>query len=314
MNDIISLPSYTIVGLKKAQKVLVIDSNNIGWRAFCAPAYKHLTFKGTPSGHVFGFVSIVLSFINPKIPTAVVYAVDGYPREKYALYPGYKGGRGDRTNTGDPMPDITELTQLLPGYYLRDPDQEADDVIATFVSKLRRREAVSESGSCREVVVVSGDRDMLALADKAFIQSSSKEAPIGNSPDKIGERFGLSALSPKALPYFRATIGDPSDNIHPAASRIRTNALGRLLQNKCPNSIDEFVNLIERDNEHLSPRERRELADKSNVLRNNHKLIQLKEFLPIWPKRNTRDFAALHNFVVNRFGCTGLVSQLNRFK
>jgi len=313
--SLIPLEPFSLVGLSRARRVLLIDSNNIGWRSWHSKGYSFMTgSNGQRSGHVFGFCKTVLAFLRQRtsLPTSVVYAIDGHPVDKYAAFPEYKGNRSRSHAHGDPMPDVTRLVQHLPGYVLHHPEHEADDVIASFEARFRKRERRAGRRQQARIIVVSGDHDMLQLATKnTVIQPRAGDSPV--AIDQIADKLHRSwkntppALGPEHVALWKALFGDSSDNIR-GVPRLRKAPVAVVLAA----SDGTLANFLDRARKHLGKAHLDRLLEHENVVQANLELIRLRRKLRVWPQRTKVDARVLHRLVVKQFGCVSLAEDLER--
>ncbi|MBO5884732.1 MAG: DNA polymerase I, partial [Clostridia bacterium] len=137
------------------EKLLIIDGNSLANRAFYAlPPLQNQ--NGEYSNAIYGFVNILLKFINEQNPTHIAVAFD-HSRHTFRtdMYAEYKGTR-------KPMPDelryqMPLLKQLLcdMGIKIYEVDGiEADDIIGTIAKNSKAHN-----------IILSGDRDVLQLVD-----------------------------------------------------------------------------------------------------------------------------------------------------
>jgi len=313
--SLIPMAPYPIVGLARARRILLVDSNNVGWRSWHAKGYSFMTNKqGHRSGHVFGFCKTIIAFLRQRasLPTAVVYAIDGHPVAKYDAYPEYKGNREGSRAHGDPMPDITRLVRHLPGYVLYDKDHEADDVIASFETRFRRREQRAGRSNPAQIVVVSGDHDMLQLmTEHTVIQARAADAPVpaDGVADKLhrGWKDTPPALQPKHVALWKALFGDSSDNIK-GVPRLRKAPVAAVLARSDGTLPDFMVRaMAQLGKAHLT-----RIGQHLSVVEANLELIRLDRTQRIWPQRTKVDTDVLHRLVVKQFGCVSLAEDIER--
>ncbi|MBN2558446.1 MAG: DNA polymerase I [Clostridia bacterium] len=192
-------------------KLLLIDGNSILNRAYFAMMGNRMlsTAEGLPTNAIFGFLNTYDKFAASESPTHAAVAFDtSKPTFRHGMYDGYKAGRkpmpDDLAAQLPVMKDILDrmgITRLeLPGY-------EADDILGTLVEKAR--------GEGCEVVVLTGDRDMMQLAgEKTVIRipTTAKGTTTVSSYDRdsILNEFGIE---PNQFIEVKALMGDKSDNI-----------------------------------------------------------------------------------------------------
>ncbi|CAI6022675.1 DNA polymerase I [Paenibacillus sp. JJ-100] len=187
-------------------KFILIDGNSIIYRAFFAmPPLTNS--KGLHTNAVYGFTTMLLRLLEEHKPTHVMVAFDaGKVTFRHEGYQEYKGGR-EKTppELSEQFPLLKELLQGLGIAQFELAGYEADDIIGTLTKR------ADEAG--RQVLVVSGDKDMLQLAsDNVHIGLTRKGVTDIElyDPNQIKERYGLSPLQ---IIDLKGLMGDASDNI-----------------------------------------------------------------------------------------------------
>lgn len=188
-------------------KLILIDGNAILHRAFHALPASLTTTSSEPINAVYGFVSMLLRIIIDLKPTHIAVAFDT-PVETFrkAEYVGYQAHR--------PRMESELSSQFEKTYKILDAMNipiykmeryEADDVIGTIVNQCK--------GRVDEVVVVTGDRDILQLVDdkKVYVYMPIKGLSQAKLYDEEGviERMGVK---PSQIVDLKALMGDSSDN------------------------------------------------------------------------------------------------------
>ncbi|TMV48328.1 DNA polymerase I [Paenibacillus mesophilus] len=188
------------------EKLILIDGNSIASRAFYAlPLLSNSS--GLHTNAVFGFTTMLLKLIEEEKPTHFLVAFDaGKVTFRHTEYKDYKGGRAKTPpELSEQFPLIRELVQSfgIPQFEL--PGYEADDIIGTMTR------LADERGL--QVIVVSGDKDMLQLASEhvtiALTRKGVSEVDR-YTPEAISEKYGLV---PKQIIDLKGLMGDASDNI-----------------------------------------------------------------------------------------------------
>lgn len=193
-------------------KLILIDGNAILHRAY--HALPPLTSKeGKPIGAVYGFISMLLRVIQDLKPTHIAVAFDTEkPTFRHVAYVGYQAQRprvdSDLTSQFEIAGDVLESFGVpvfaAPGF-------EADDVIGTLAQQAKSQ--------IEEIVVVTGDRDLLQLVNgkiKVYmpIKGLSDAKLFGR--EEVIERLGVD---PEEVVDYKALVGDPSDN-YPGVSGV----------------------------------------------------------------------------------------------
>lgn len=187
-------------------KLMLIDGNSILYRAFFAiPPLTNSS--GFQTNAVYGFTTMLLKVLAEENPTHILVAFDaGKTTFRHEGYAEYKGGR-EKTppELSQQFPVLKELIHSfsIPQYEL--PGYEADDIIGTL-SRLAEDEG-------KQVVVVSGDKDLLQLASKqvtVLLTRKGVSEVEKYGPADIHERYGLT---PPQIIDLKGLMGDASDNI-----------------------------------------------------------------------------------------------------
>ena len=164
------------------------------------------TAGGEPTAALYGFATVLVKLVRERSPAGIGFAFDAGSRRRRAIDPGYKASRRP------PPPELSaqlarvrELPQQIGAPALMVPGEEADDVLATAAREL------GEQG--HQVLVVSGDRDLLQIAGPAVrILFVGRRGGAHEEYDaaRVEARFGVP---PRALPDLRAFLGDPADDL-----------------------------------------------------------------------------------------------------
>jgi len=188
------------------EKLILIDGNSIAYRAFFAlPLLSNSS--GLHTNAVFGFTTMLLKLIEEQKPTHFLVAFDaGKATFRHEGYKEYKGGR-EKTppELSEQFPLIKELIQSFSINQYELAGYEADDIIGTMTRMADERGL--------DVIVVSGDKDMLQLAsDRVTIALTRKGISEVDlyTPQAIQDKYGLV---PKQIIDLKGLMGDASDNI-----------------------------------------------------------------------------------------------------
>jgi protein Xni len=198
-------------------KLLAIDGLNIVRRVYEASPEPDSDLKASIA--LRHALSSFRNVLEAHAPTHVLAAFDyGGDNWRHALYPRYREGRA-------PMPSY--LRDALPGFHqrLREvglhvlaiPEVEADDVIATSVTRW-----LSEGRG--EAIVATTDKDLHCLiADGALVWDHFK----GEWHDDawVRARFGVA---PERMLDLLALMGDPTDGV-PGVDKVGMKTAARLL-------------------------------------------------------------------------------------
>jgi 5'-3' exonuclease len=190
---------------------MLVDAANLYFRAFYAIPDSVTAPDGRPVNAVRGFLDMAASLIERRRPTRWVACLDldWRPAFRVALIPSYKAHRV-APDGAEEVPDLLSpqvplLLEVLTALGLATAGAEgfeADDVIATLAHR-----------DTDDVLVVSGDRDMLALAtDRVMILYTAKGiAKLEEmGPAQIRAKYGVPA---EHYADFAVLRGDPSDGL-----------------------------------------------------------------------------------------------------
>ncbi|HEY6724551.1 MAG TPA: 5'-3' exonuclease H3TH domain-containing protein, partial [Polyangiaceae bacterium] len=164
------------------------------------------------------------------------------------------------------MPKIRQVLESMEIPILECPGFEADDVLATLAARL------AAQGS--QVLVVSGDRDLLQLAGVAvvvlFVGQRGK-APTRYDRARVFERFGVE---PEQLPLYVALVGDTSDNI-PKVKGIGPKTASALLRG-CTGATELLGRL-----DQVPPKLRSVLSEHADQIQQSEALARLRRDVPL---------------------------------
>ena len=186
--------------------LLLIDAH-----AFIHRAYHALpdltTPSGEPAGAIYGLAAILVKMLKELAPDYAVAAYDlPGPTHRHEAYKEYKGKRAKIEDALvaqlDRSRDIFEAFHI-PIYDA--PGFEADDVIGTFATKLKKD---------FDVIIASGDMDTLQLVDDKRVRVFTLKKGINDTviydEAAVKERYGFA---PELMADYKGLRGDPSDNI-----------------------------------------------------------------------------------------------------
>ncbi len=206
-----------------ARKVAVIDGNSLMHRAYHAVPPTMNAPDGTPTNAVFGFLSMILKFIDMAKPDVLVCAFDAgkpaFRMEALAQYKAQRPPMDDELRVQFPI--IEELLSAMDVPVVKVPGWEGDDILGTVAA---RDEALGY-----ETLLVTGDKDAYQLATENTHIVTTKRGITDVAiygPAEVLERYGVS---PEQFPDFLGLMGDSSDNI-PGVPGIGAKTAAKLLQ------------------------------------------------------------------------------------
>ncbi len=190
------------------KKILLVDGYSIANRAFYGiPLLSNA--EGVYTNAAYGFFNILIRVMKMESPTAVAAAFDlKAPTFRHKMYADYKGTRsGMPQELLSQIPIIEEMLQTLAIPVFSMEGYEADDLLGTLA-----RHYAAEGA---DVTILSGDRDLLQLADekiKILIPKTQKGGTELESyyPADVVAKYGAD---PAGYLQMKALMGDSSDNI-----------------------------------------------------------------------------------------------------
>jgi DNA polymerase-1 len=198
---------------KKSEKpergrLLLLDGHSLAYRAFFAlPPENFSTTTGQPTNAVYGFTAMLINVLRDEQPTHVAVAFDrSEPTFRHEQYVEYKANRRETPEDfRSQLSLIFEVLDALGIKRLSVAGYEADDLIATL--------ATQAEAEGMDVLIVSGDRDVLQLVDDQVTVLMTRRGITDMSrftPAAVEEKY---TLTPAQYPDFAAVRGDPSDNL-----------------------------------------------------------------------------------------------------
>ncbi len=206
------------------KKLVLIDGSALLHRAFHAmPGLTNS--NGQIVNAVYGFFSMFLGVLHDQNPDYIVVAFDrSKPTIRQAMFAGYHEHRPPMDSSlSDQVGLIDELLEKMKVKVVSSDGYEGDDVIGTFA-----HQAVALDPEM-EVVIVTGDRDMLQLVTSQtkvlmLITGMTKTALFDEA--LVEEKYGVK--SSQFIDY-KALIGDASDG-YPGITGIGPKTAASLLR------------------------------------------------------------------------------------
>lgn len=208
----------------KRPTLLLIDGSHAVFRAFFA--VRGLSSpSGQPTGAIFGFVSMLIKLLRERAPTKVAVCFDtSGPTHRHVMDPAYKANRPEMPpELQSQWPVCQEVAALMGLRVVKQDGLEADDIIATLAERGR--------ADGMQVVVVSGDKDLMQLVD----DGDGDRAPIrqlDDGKDKLYDHAGVAekwGVPPTQVRDLLAIMGDSVDNV-PGVRGIGEKGAAKLLQ------------------------------------------------------------------------------------
>ncbi len=189
-------------------KLVLIDGHSILNRAFYG--VPDLTnSEGLHTNAVYGFLNIMFKILDEEKADHLAVAFDlKEPTFRHKMYAEYKGTRKPMPQElHEQVPLIKEVLRAMGIPILTLPGYEADDILGTVARRSQRE------GIC--VSVISGDRDLLQLADERIKIRIPKTI---RATTEIHDYYPADVkreyqVTPEEFIDVKALMGDASDNI-----------------------------------------------------------------------------------------------------
>jgi DNA polymerase I len=259
-----------------ARKVLLLDGHSLAFRAFFALPDTLVTSSGQITNAVYGFTAMLIKLMADEHPQAVIVCFDrGAPQFRIDRYAEYKANRAETPDAfRQQLPLIREVLKALRIPAVELEGYEADDLLATLTNRY------GQDGN--EVVVVTGDRDILQLVRNGVSVIMTRRGisdVIRYDGPTVVERYGIP---PEKWTDFVALKGETSDNL-PGVPGIGDKTAAQLI-----NKYGDVEQVIAHADE-LTPKIRDALKNRAEQVRINKELGRLLEDVPL-----EMDLAAIH--------------------
>ena len=186
--------------------VILIDLSWVMYRSHYA--YSSLTNSyGESSGSYYGLCRTIQT-LRTNYPDSLILLVDdGCPVTRKQLNESYKGNREHTVHFDNKKFNVDCIIQNIPDVYrIYNSIVEADDLLFS-ISRIKKYN--------NQFIIYTSDKDLYqALDDSTYLSSELKNGRL-LLKDKFHEQYvkNFNDLEPYQVPYFRAVIGDPSDNL-----------------------------------------------------------------------------------------------------
>ena len=237
-------------------RCIVIDSSGIAYRHYHARIKQPLySPSGEPTSVPYGYLKTRESLADVFDPIEFIVHVFDMPGEKHRVQidPSYKQNR-QPTPQGltRQLARTLEIVELIGELSLGVPSYEADDVIASLVSKFK--------SEFDEMIVVSIDKDLLQLVDEKV----KVYRPFRMQMMDIEAVHKVVGVAPEHVAGWLALVGDQSDNVR------GVKGIGKKTAVKLLRKFGSFESVVD----HLSPQD-------SMAAKHAHSLVQLYKTLEL---------------------------------
>ncbi|MDD5147569.1 MAG: DNA polymerase [Candidatus Daviesbacteria bacterium] len=189
------------------KRLVLVDGNALLHRAYHAtPPFT--TSKGELVNAVFGFSAMILKVISELHPEYLAVAWDEKgPTFRHQAYTQYKATRGPADEgLSNQYKRVHEVARAFNIPEFKVSGYEADDLIGTLALQAQKEKDL-------EIVIVTGDRDIMQLIDKKIKVFMPKKTLSDVGLYGVEEFMVKYGFFPKQLTDYKGLAGDASDNI-----------------------------------------------------------------------------------------------------
>lgn len=248
------------------KRVILIDGHNLLFRMFYGIPAPIRNSKGKDIRGLIGFIGSLKKLVDEFKPYSlyIIFDSETSKNSNLAIDKEYKTNRIDYSNVAEEenpfsqLPLIKKALKYLDITYLEVENNEADDFIASIVSKTMNE---------YQYIIVSTDRDFIQLVDNnVFLYVPRGKKSILYNREEVIKKYNVI---PEKYVIFKSLVGDKSDNIK------GVNGIGNIIAAKILkyNSVQEFI-----DNNPNSRFSNILISNKELIIK-NQKLIELNKFI-----------------------------------
>ena len=253
-----------------SKKLILIDGHSILNRAFFG--IPDLTnSEGIHTNAMYGFLNIMFKFIDEEKPDYITVAFDlSEPTFRHKAYEAYKGTRKPMApELKQQVPLIKELLRTMNITVIEKAGYEADDIIGTIA----KRSATAGI----DVSVISGDRDLLQLAEEKIqirIPKTKKGVTEVENyyPEDVVALYGVTPLE---FIDMKALMGDTSDNI-PGAPGVGPKTASAIIQKY--HSVDNVLTHLD---ELKPPKAQKSITENAEQVKMSRFLAEININVPL---------------------------------
>ena len=191
-----------------SEKIVLIDGHSILNRAFYG--VPDLTnAEGLHTNAIYGFLNILFKILEEERPDYLTVAFDVHaPTFRHKMFSDYKGTRKPMAEElRQQVPVMKEVLRAMKIKIVEQEGLEADDLLGTIAG-------IGERAGM-DVVILSGDRDLLQLAtDHVKIRiPKTKQGKTEIEDYYAADVKARYQVTPQEFIDLKALMGDASDNI-----------------------------------------------------------------------------------------------------
>ena len=244
-----------------SKKLVLIDGHSILNRAFYGvPDLSNA--QGLHTNAIYGFLNILFKILEEEKPDYLAVAFDVHaPTFRHQMYEAYKGTRKPMPEElREQVPVMKDVLKAMGIVIMEQAGLEADDILGTLAKKAQ--------ASGIEVSLVSGDRDLLQIADE-HIKIRIPKTKMGRTeiedyyPQDVVDAYQVTPLQ---FIELKALMGDTADNIPGVPKVGQKTAAELMIAYGSLDNIYAHVDEISKKSIRESLIQNRDLADLSKAL------------------------------------------------
>ena len=247
--------------IEMAEKIVLIDGHSILNRAFYG--LPDLTnAAGQHTGGVYGFLTILFKVLEEENADYLAVAFDVHaPTFRHEMYAAYKGTRKPMPEElREQVPLLKQVLRAMGILTIEKPGLEADDILGTLAKQAEK--------DGMEVVLISGDRDLLQIAgDHIKIRIPKTKGGRTEVEDYYAKDVEAAyQVTPLQFIELKALMGDSADNIPGVPKVGEKTAKDLMVTYGSLENIYAHIDEISKKSIRESLQNHKELADLSKVL------------------------------------------------
>lgn len=192
-----------------SEKIVLIDGHSILNRAFYGVPLL-TNSSGVHTNAVYGFLNIMFKILEEEKPQYLAVAFDVKEKTfRHKMYEAYKGTRKPMpAELHEQVPILKEVLKTMGILIMEQPGLEADDILGTMAKRAQQ--------AGMDVALISGDRDLLQIADEHIKIRIPKTK--GGGKTEVEDYYPKDVIAkyqvnPKQFIELKALMGDTADNI-----------------------------------------------------------------------------------------------------
>lgn len=246
-------------------KLLVVDGHSLFWQMYCGMPSRIVNKNGKAIQGTMGFIGALIKIIKLSEPTHIIVLFDGeHEIFRTELSTEYKANRDKGEPEDDMFLQLQDIKMALDTMGIRHTEVielvEADDVIASYVSKYKKD---------MKIIISSFDSDFFQLVDEhVTILRYRGVKTIICDIKYIKDKFNIL---PEQYAGFKSLTGDTSDNIRGAEK------VGIITAAELMNQFTDLHTILTSVEKIEKPAIRESITRNKERLKMNYKLVKLDD-------------------------------------